>query len=140
MANPPPPRDDEHLYASVGKRLGKDTVNEMLAEEKAKAREKGFDADVVALPNGKKGKWEEPEYASAGKIQPKQDNRKFEEIAAEKARAREKGLEGDVVALPKSKQNGHSVAPDRKKVGKPRSHIYTEDWNFKSKKDKDSSC
>ena len=97
MSNLPPPREfaDEHIYESVGRKIGKETVNALVAEEKKREQEKGFDQDIVEIPQGKKGKWEsdkgflkdvveipkgkkgkwdeDPGYAA---IDEKQDNRK----------------------------------------------------------------
>lgn len=77
------------MYESVGKRLGKDTVNVMLEEEKKKAHEKGIDEEIVALPSN--GKRKDPEYVAGGNLtskkdgkhwkneENKQDNRKYAE-------------------------------------------------------------
>ena len=82
MSNLPPPDAfaDEHIYESVGRKLGKETVNALVAEEKKREHEKGLYKDVVAIPQGKKGKWESEKGFLSDIVEiPKGKNRKWEE-------------------------------------------------------------
>jgi len=137
---PPPPRKNNPLYESIGQRLGKDTVNSMLDEEKVKAREKGFEEDAVALPKREKGKWMEPDYATVDKLQKKQNNLQYAEIAEEKAAMKKKKLEGDVVQLPVEKDKVRYQAPAARYRERQRHNDnYVQDDKKKAKK-KDSTC
>ena len=140
MVSQPPPYSNEPVYESIGKRLGKDTVNSMLEEEKAKSREKGFEDDVVALPKGQKGKWTEPEYASVDNLHKKQNNRNCTEMSKKKASINKKKFEGDVVDLPfdkKGKRNEQRYSAVGNMGGKG-SNVQNDD--LKLKNDKDSNC
>ena len=138
---PPPPRKNDPLYESIGQRLGKGTVNSMLEEEKVKAREKGFEEDVVALPKREKGKWMEPEYATVNKVQKKQNNLQYAEVAEEKAAMKKKKMEGDVIELPVEKSKVRYEAPAaRYRERRQRSDNHVQDDKEKAKKKKDSNC
>ena len=140
VVNPPPPYPNDPVYESIGKRLGKVTVNSMLEEEKAKSREKGFEDDVVALPKEQKGKWLEPEYASADNFRKTKTNQNYAETSKKKASINKKKFEEEVVDLPFDKQekrNGPRYSAVRNREGKGSN---LQNHNLKPKKDKDSNC
>ena len=137
---PPPPRAKESMYESIGKRLGKDTVNSMIEEEKEQSRKKGFDEEVVALPIEQKGKYLEPEYASLENFQKKRRNPNYTEMAGKKPSINKKRFEEGVVALQvdaKGKLNEPVYSTVGNRRGKPGG---AHESDLKQKKDKDSNC
>ena len=108
MSNLPPPDAfaDEHIYESVGRKIGKETVNALVAEEKKREHEKGLYKDVVEIPQGKKGKWESEKGFLNDVVEiPKGKNRKWEEDPPGYASIDEKQDNRKVVNIDKKKDD-----------------------------------